>query len=303
VSQSVSAVGAPHQRLRRRRQAIRDYARRFDCNLVVLIDEFVDESITMLGHVTSTMDSRKDLHLLLRTPGGDGEVALRLARLARAAGRRFVVLVPDIAKSAGTIMALAADEIVMGPTSDLGPVDPQVLLHDGGVVAAKDIVAAVDDAVAAVGAMPDSLALHASLLRGLDATVVHAARSALQRAADLIRLAVSNCPGRSFEEIDSLCRRLVPLLIDDACSHRAAIGADEAAGVGLPVRALSFADEQWRRIWEIWRLYFAMGPISALAVYEGSRGRPEHSIPALLRETAAAQQTSRCRTASGEGER
>ena len=41
------------------------------------------------------------------------------------------VIVPDYAKSAGTLIALGADRIVMGETSELGPIDPQITLSDG----------------------------------------------------------------------------------------------------------------------------------------------------------------------------
>ena len=60
------------------------------------------------------------------------------------------MVVPDIAKSAATIFALGADQIVMGSPSDLGPIDPQVLVPDRGYVSAKGVIAAVDDALADV---------------------------------------------------------------------------------------------------------------------------------------------------------
>ena len=41
------------------------------------------------------------------------------------------VIVPDFAKSAGTLIALGADLIVMSDTSELGPIDPQVIRSDG----------------------------------------------------------------------------------------------------------------------------------------------------------------------------
>jgi hypothetical protein len=41
------------------------------------------------------------------------------------------VIVPDFAKSAGTLIALGADSIVMSDTSELGPIDPQVIRSDG----------------------------------------------------------------------------------------------------------------------------------------------------------------------------
>jgi ClpP class serine protease len=56
--------------------------------------------------------------------------------------RRLVVVVPDQAKSAATLIALGADEILMGPASDLGPIDPQIELpsRPGFLIPAKDII-------------------------------------------------------------------------------------------------------------------------------------------------------------------
>ncbi|WP_419949131.1 SDH family Clp fold serine proteinase [Candidatus Palauibacter sp.] len=56
---------------------------------------------------------------------GDGNSALHLVRQAQSRCTELTVIVPDQAKSAGTLFVLGAHHIVMGPTSDLGPVDPQ----------------------------------------------------------------------------------------------------------------------------------------------------------------------------------
>ena len=86
---------------------------------------------------------------MLDTPGGDGELAVRLVRSMQARCSELTVIVSNHAKSAGTLLAMGAHSILMGPTSDLGPVDPQ--LYAGKVeqplVAAKDLIAAVDRAL------------------------------------------------------------------------------------------------------------------------------------------------------------
>lgn len=66
------------------------------------------------------------LDILLETPGGSGEVAEEIVRLCRTKCDDLAVIVPGWAKSAGTILAMAADEIVMGPASALGPIDAQL---------------------------------------------------------------------------------------------------------------------------------------------------------------------------------
>lgn len=68
----------------------------------------------------------KALDLILETPGGSGETAEDIVKLLRPRFDSVAVIVPGIAKSAGTIMAMAADEILMEPVSALGPIDAQI---------------------------------------------------------------------------------------------------------------------------------------------------------------------------------
>lgn len=69
----------------------------------------------------------KDVLLLLLTRGGSIEPAYQISKLCKSfAHEKFVVVVPRYAKSAGTLLALGADEIHMGPLGHLGPIDPQL---------------------------------------------------------------------------------------------------------------------------------------------------------------------------------
>ena len=70
--------------------------------------------------------SGKKLDVILETPGGSGEVAEDIIRLLRAQYPTVSIIVPGWAKSAGTIMVMAADEILMGTASALGPIDAQL---------------------------------------------------------------------------------------------------------------------------------------------------------------------------------
>jgi len=69
-----------------------------------------------------------DLDLLLQSPGGDIDVAEKIMYMCTRKAKSFRVIVPESAKSAATLIALAADEIVMGYTSELGPIDPQITI-------------------------------------------------------------------------------------------------------------------------------------------------------------------------------
>jgi membrane-bound ClpP family serine protease len=204
---------------------------------------------------------------LLVTPGGDGETAVRLARSAQAHCRELTVIVPDQAKSAGTILALGAHHILMGPVSDLGPIDPQIQTSEGTLVSAKDIIAAVDEATARVQDAPETYALHASLLADVTALMVQQAGSALDRTDDLLHEALTANTDRGKGEVESLRTMLVEPLITSAKSHGAIFGLEEATGAGLPVTAADPASPQWQLIWRLWAKYFAMG----LRVYEAER--------------------------------
>src|SRR5713226_10302665 len=68
----------------------------------------------------------KKLDLFLCSNGGSGTVPWRLVALFREFAKFFSVLVPYRAYSAASLLALGADEIVMHPFAELGPIDPTV---------------------------------------------------------------------------------------------------------------------------------------------------------------------------------
>lgn len=73
------------------------------------------------------LDKSKGLDLFIHTPGGDGDATLSLVHyLKQMFGNDIRAFVPQIAMSAGTILACACKEIFMGKHSNLGPVDPQI---------------------------------------------------------------------------------------------------------------------------------------------------------------------------------
>lgn len=62
-----------------------------------------------------------EIDLWLESPGGDVHVAYKLALMLRAAASKIRIIVPDYAKSAATLLALAGDEIYMAPGAELCP--------------------------------------------------------------------------------------------------------------------------------------------------------------------------------------
>jgi ClpP class serine protease len=77
-------------------------------------------------HAIQMTDEDVPLDIVLHTPGGLVLAAMHIARALRAHKGKVTVSVPHYAMSGGTLIALAADEIVMGKHSVLGPIDPRL---------------------------------------------------------------------------------------------------------------------------------------------------------------------------------
>lgn len=242
-----------------RQELIKEYEQCFNCRLIVLVDVLFPESITIFEELIVDADPEQDLHLLLDTPGGDGETAIRLVRSAQARCAELTVIVPNQAKSAGTLLAMGAHSILMGPTSDLGPVDPQFPSPEGGgLYSAKDLIAAVDHAETSIAANPDSFPLHVSLLAKVNAVMVQQARSALDRSADLVREALRSQPDRSEAQVKKLTKAVKKTLIDIPKDHGAVFDANDAQRADLPVIVTDPSGDQWRLIWRLWTKYYAL---------------------------------------------
>ena len=230
-----------------RQSMITAYEARHGCRLAVMAGPIIDDSIVLFQDLIYDANPQEDIHLLLASPGGDGEVAVRLARSIQSLCREFTIIVPNQAKSAATLLALGAHHILMAPHSDLGPVDAQIFLRDRWV-AAKDVIAAVDNADAKVDANPETYPFHVSLLAELTHIIVQQSRSALARSQDLLIEALRSNPDRSPDKITELTDALNDLLVDRPQTHSAIFGAEDARKSGLPIIDADLTGEQWQSL-------------------------------------------------------
>jgi hypothetical protein len=107
------------------------------------------------GDIHGFMEALHGIHetqldLIVHSPGGSAEAAEAIVLYLRGKFRHIRVFVPHMAMSAATMIACAADEIVMGMHSFIGPIDPQLQLQTGlGLrsVAAQAIIDQFDRAV------------------------------------------------------------------------------------------------------------------------------------------------------------
>lgn len=108
----------------------------FGMNVSRQID--LEDAQSIISAIKSTPDDTP-IDLVLHTPGGLVIAAMQIARAVEAHPAKVTVFVPIYAMSGGTLIALAADEIVMGEFSMLGPIDPQIMgISAASIVAARN---------------------------------------------------------------------------------------------------------------------------------------------------------------------
>ena len=104
------------------------------------LDHRIRNALVSLG------SQRDGLLVILDTPGGTVEVVERIASVIRSLYKGVRFLIPDRAMSAGTVLVMSGDAILMDFFSCLGPIDPQVE-RDGRYVPALSYLAQFDGLV------------------------------------------------------------------------------------------------------------------------------------------------------------
>jgi ClpP class serine protease len=173
------------------------------------IDVNDSEEVLRAIHLT---DPAVPLDIVLHTPGGLVLAALQIARAIHKHQGKVTAIVPHYAMSGGTLIALAADEIVMSEYAVIGPVDPQL-----GQYPAASILKAV--ARKPVAEVEDQTLILADQAEKAIAQVRTSVRELLDGKAPA-------------DKADELAR----LLSEGTWTHDHPITYESAKGFGLPVR-------------------------------------------------------------------
>ena len=222
---------------------------------VSLNEQISREDIVYMRELLQPLPLGKPIDLLLNSPGGDVDTAERLvAMLLEVTSQgeppgEFRLIVPDHAKSAATLIALGANSVVMGDTSELGPIDPQVVLPDHRGIhlwyAVCDYIEAYEDATEDYRSNPKDPAFKA-ILDKFDPVLVRN----LKRANDRVRTCAENLLKRHGGNYT-----LVPSELMDRSkypSHGQMIGCEAAREAGLKVEALARHDDLWQLYWRLY---------------------------------------------------
>ena len=230
VISSLQPVWQRRQTESRRVRSLRAFEQNRQSRVILLIHR--QESISLLGIPLSRYISIEDseqvlrairltppdvpIDLILHTPGG---LVLATEQIARALVRhsaKVTVFVPHYAMSGGTMLALAADEIVMDANAVLGPVDPQL-----GTMAAASVLKVVEQKP--VDKLEDETLIMADLAGKAIAQVQRFVRTLLKD--DIPK------PKVNPENIE----KIVDFLTTGKITHDCPITVEEATELGLPI--------------------------------------------------------------------
>ena len=146
--------------------------------------------ITPFADLTRTING-DSIDVLLHSPGGLAEAAERVVHLLRARFKSVRFIIPHSAFSAATMLATAADELVLDDTSALGPIDPQILIRDpqtgqSTTVPTQAILDGFENAKNDIKADPDVLGVYLPLLNKLDLALFEVCKNANKLAESLV---------------------------------------------------------------------------------------------------------------------
>jgi len=176
----------------------------------------VKDAEKILSEIRKTPPN-KPIGLVLHTPGGILFSAFQIAKALKEHKGKVTVYVPHYAMSGGTLIALAADEIVMDPNAILGPVDPQMMLK-GEAIPAVSVV---------------NIRRYKPLKELEDQTLIlyDQARKAVRQVQQMVSYLLSCNDGNGKK-----CEKIFEALVKGTVTHDYPVTFEKAKELGLPVR-------------------------------------------------------------------
>jgi hypothetical protein len=185
------------------------------------------------------MDFQRGLTLLLHTPGGVTNAAETIVAYLRSKFDDLEIIVPTFAMSAGTMISLGSDRIVLGRQSQLGPIDPQLVIGSRSV-SAQAVVDQFERARDDILGNRDMAHVWAPILPSLGPSLLVDARNALSYGETMVSGWLARWMFKDQPDRDARARRTAQHFNDAQThmSHGRRIDRDEARSHGLTVEDL-----------------------------------------------------------------
>ncbi len=189
------------------------------------------------------MDVSKGLDLILHTPGGDIAATESIVDyLHQKFDCNIRAFIPQLAMSAGTMMACACKEIFMGKQSSLGPIDPQITFPNIGTVPAYAILNEIETATREIKEEPAKQFVWAQIISKYNPTFIGECQNAINWSQEITKKWLQKCmfADDNSEQTKDKINKIVDKLSnhDLTKSHSRHLSNEYCKNLGLKVTAL-----------------------------------------------------------------
>lgn len=228
--------------------------------------------------VTRSLDAR-EVDFLITSPGGVLEAADSIVSVLRRKFDHVRVIVPSVAKSAATMIALSANELLMDADAELGPIDPQFRIQKGdgssAFAPAQAIIDQFEKAQELIGKDQKRLAAWLPILQQYGPALYQQCINAIALSKDYVREWLKTGMFNDLVDRADRANRVVDYLgnHNEFKTHGARIGVTELRRVGVKVNVINEDKELHDRVLGVaYALMFTFGGTPAYRIWESSRG-------------------------------
>jgi ClpP class serine protease len=234
--------------------------------------------IPVLGNMLRSIGDVYCLSFILQSPGGDGTVVETMVAMCRAQCKHLRVILPSRAKSAATMIALGADEIVMGPTSEMGPIDAQVPVVIEGLLRYVSAQSFIDARASLLKQYDEAITNKKDaqpilqMLASLDIPFIEECQRMMDFGRDVVRKLLSKHMLAKEKDKDKKIDKIVSMLssVQTHMVHgRTITGSTARTDLGLDVKLLAKNNPLWEKVWEYYtRAEIHLGNVGASKMFE-----------------------------------
>lgn len=220
------------------------------------------------------LDRSKGLDLFLHTPGGHIAATESIVNyLKQMFGTDIRAVIPQLAMSAGTMIACACKQIIMGKQSNIGPIDPQ---FNG--IAAQGVLEEFAQAIQEIKADPAAIPVWQAIIGKYHPTFIGDCQKAVDLSEQLVKSWLVSGMFAGDSDADTKAQTVVDQLGSHSQTkvHARHFHVDEAKALGLTVKTLEddFDDETQDLVLTIHHTFMhTFTKSSSVKIYENHTGQ------------------------------
>lgn len=217
----------------------------------------------------------KNVDIIIHSPGGSAEATESVVGMLRENFEHIRFIVPNIAKSAATMMILSGNEILMDDRSELGPIDPQIQIN-GNFVPAQTLIDGFEEAKKIITeAGTDILPAYLPLLNKYDLHILQICENAKKLSETLVKKWMIDYMFNGQKDATIKAENIAKTLADhkNYLSHGRPVRIKEAQTMGIKVNDMRDNEKLRTKVWELYCiLETLLDRTSIIKIYENNKG-------------------------------